>query len=132
MNSLRQHIAIRTLWLLMAIHIFNCSIDAPDYTPAWIPENLAYNDMETITEFLAEEILGLENFFEERDDNDSNDKSVLKVKTILDFFTQPDKAPFYNIPSFIGDVWHKIAPLRLDKFVHQYLDEPNAPPPWYD
>jgi len=130
MNFLRQHIVVRTLWLLMAIHIFNCTIDAPDQTPPWMPEDLSYNEMETISEFVAEKIIGLDNFFPENDDNDSDDNSILKSKLTLDFFTLPHKisTPFSHC--FSGDECHKNAQPGADQLGHQYLDEPNTPPPW--
>jgi len=130
MFSLRQHIVVRTLCLLMAIHIFNCSIDAPDLTPVGVPEDLSYNEIETITEFVAEKILGLENFFEERDDDDSEDKSLLKGKFAFDSFFPPGKQTLPFSFNFSSEDCHKSAHPRSDEFGHQFLDEPNAPPPW--
>lgn len=114
----------------MAFHIFNCSIDAPDLTPAGVPEDLSYNDLETVTEFIAEELLGLDNFFAEHDDDDSDDKSILKGKVVLDFFTISRSPLPTKSTNFTGKECHKLAQPRSDEFGHQYLDEPNAPPPW--
>lgn len=115
----------------MAIHIFNCAIDAPDLTPIDAPEDLSYNDMETITELIAEEILGMDNFFEEHDDDDSDCSSILKGKVSVDFFALPEK---YCLPlplRCVEDQDYQTSLPRSNIFTHQYLGGPNVPPPWH-
>jgi hypothetical protein len=65
---------------LLALHIFNFSIDPRDPHPDNIPEDLSFNDIESITEFLTEVVFGWANVFEEHDEHDSNEGGA------LDFF----------------------------------------------
>jgi len=116
--------------MLMAFHLFNCTIDAPDLTPPGLPEDLSYNEMETVTEFIAEIIFGLDDFFPENDEDDSGDKTILKVKTPLDSFTLQIKKPAGPPAIFSDQVCRKLARPGANQFDHQFFGEPNAPPPW--
>lgn len=85
----------------MALHILNCSIDAPDKLPDYIPENLNVNDIESISELVLEQFLGLENAVEEHDEPDSTDglsfeiaKIVLYYQPIFSFLI-PQKVIFF-------------------------------------
>lgn len=114
----------------MALHIFNCTIDAPDLTLPNMPEDLSYNEMETITEFVAEVLLGLDNFFPEHEDGDHDDTMLIKGKVSLDSFTLPFKKPGDSPVVFSGAGCSKLAPQVTDQFDHQFFGEPNGPPPW--
>jgi hypothetical protein len=63
----------QVLSLVMALHFFNMSIDSPDRDPNSIPEDLSFNDIESITEFFAEVVLGWQDAFSEHDEADSED-----------------------------------------------------------
>ena len=71
MKRFRQYIAIRFLWLAMAFHILNVSVDTADVLPAYRPENLSINDKESFAELFLEDILGIKNAILEYDEQDS-------------------------------------------------------------
>ncbi|WP_422857809.1 hypothetical protein ACOKFD_10025 [Flagellimonas sp. S174] len=54
------------------------SVDSADPFPDYIPEDLSFNDQESIIEILVEQVLGFENAFEEYDDHDTEDHNKKK------------------------------------------------------
>jgi hypothetical protein len=84
MKDLRKHIATRLLFGLLALHILNISIDPPDFYSEEIPEDLSYNEMESIIELVLEKGLNIENAIPETDDNDNN--FHFKFDKKIDFF----------------------------------------------
>lgn len=58
------------------LHFINVSIDIVDPSPSYIPEDLSYNDQESVIEFIFEKVLGFTNAFEEYDDNDNGDYKI--------------------------------------------------------
>jgi hypothetical protein len=71
MKKLRQNIAIRFLWFIMAIHILNVSVDTSDLVPANLPEDLSINDRESFAELFLEDILGIFNAVAEQDEEET-------------------------------------------------------------
>lgn len=69
----------RLFCLVLALHFLNCSIDSRDPNPDAIPEDLAFNDIESVTEFFAEVVFGWNNAFEEHDERDAEDGSSFDV-----------------------------------------------------
>ena len=59
----------------MAVFLLNLSVDAPDPGPRHLPEDLTHNDQESITEWVAEVLLGFDNCFGEFDDEDGDERS---------------------------------------------------------
>ena len=76
MNTIRNFSALRLLWLVMAIHIFNCSVDNPDPMPNSYPEDLSINEMESVLEIILEQLCGIENAIVEYDENDAEERST--------------------------------------------------------
>ncbi|MFD2100792.1 hypothetical protein [Flagellimonas iocasae] len=79
----------------MGLFLLNISVDSVDPNPDYIPEDLSFNDQESIIEIVVEKILGFENAFEEYDDPDSEDhnkKNNVKVNLLVLFYTNY-KAP---------------------------------------
>ncbi len=68
---------------LLAVHIFNFSIDSRDAQPDNIAEDLSYNDIESFHEFLLENIFGLTDAIAEHDEHDSSDGSSFELKKIF-------------------------------------------------
>ena len=66
----------RIICFLLAVHLFNFSIDPQDRQPDFTSEDLSINDIESITEFLAEVVFGLDNFFAEHDEADNNEGAL--------------------------------------------------------
>jgi hypothetical protein len=85
----------RILSLLLALHFLNLSIDSRDPNPDAIPEDLSFNDIESITEFITEVVFGWHNAFEEHDERDSDEGGS------LDFYKFYCSNQFVNIqPKF--------------------------------
>jgi len=83
----------RLFWGLMAVHLFNISVDAPDLPAHRAGENLAYNDMESVSEFFLEEILCIEDAVPECEDPDRQDDSGTFGKILLVFGLPEQLAP---------------------------------------
>ena len=80
MQFLRQHISTRLFWFFMALHIFNCSVDAPDMQINAIAESASHNDMESIVEIVLEKVLEIENAIPEHDESDDEGKGTNEFK----------------------------------------------------
>ena len=78
LQQFRLRLFTQIVWGILAIHFINISIDAPDFYPNHIPENLSYNEQESIVELVTETLLGYDDVFEEYDDDDSEDFTVKK------------------------------------------------------
>lgn len=84
MRKLREHILTRLLCGLVAAIILNFSVDAPDMYDNHIPENLAYNDIESVVEWVLEDVCQIAGAIAEQEDNDHG--SPLKFEKHIDFF----------------------------------------------
>jgi len=84
LNSLRKHIVFRMMWGLLALHFLNVSVDTMDMYADYIPEDIHYNDQESIAEIVVEQFLGYEDAFAEYDDvdheNHTGKKRGLSIK----------------------------------------------------
>lgn len=71
----------------MGLYLLNISVDTADPSPAHIPEDLSFNDQESIVEIVIEKILGFENAIKEYDDHDTEDhnkKKNVEVDLLVD------------------------------------------------
>lgn len=87
MKVFRQHTYIRFLWLAMALHILNVSVDTTDMLPMHLPEDLSINDRESLIELLLEDMLGFQEAVGEHDEADSEEAENLIAKKF--FACQP-------------------------------------------
>ena len=62
----------------MGLYLLNISVDTPDPNPEHIPEDLSFNDQESIVEIIVEKILGFEDAIKEYDDHDTEDHNKKK------------------------------------------------------
>jgi hypothetical protein len=95
----------RIVCLLLALHFLNLSIDAKDPNPDTIPEDLSFNDIESVTEFIAEIVFGWHNAFEEHNEPDCDEGGALdfykfyssnqSVRITLHTFSQTLSREFY-------------------------------------
>ena len=70
----------------MALYLLNISVDTPDPYPEHIPEDLSFNDQESIIEIVLEQFLGYEDAIKEYDDHDTEDynkKENVKINFLL-------------------------------------------------
>ncbi|NJM93500.1 MAG: hypothetical protein HC842_01530 [Cytophagales bacterium] len=70
MVKIRKNIVPRLVCFIMALHVLNLSVDAPDALPDHIPEDLSINDIESIVELMLEQLLGIEDAMDEKDEWD--------------------------------------------------------------
>lgn len=96
-QKFRESTFNRLIWLFFALFIFNFSIDVPDIDNDSVSENLAYNDIESISEFVLESVLGFENAIPEHDEDDSDEKRDFHKK--VDLYNQ--QQVLLNQPQFI-------------------------------
>ncbi|MFV8443109.1 hypothetical protein [Flavobacterium sp. LB2P44] len=85
----QNSLLIRFFWGFMSLYLLNCFVDSPDLQPNYFPEDLTYNDPESIIEIVVEKVLGFENAIAEYDDNDSNQNFFGKNTFSLDLFVLP-------------------------------------------
>lgn len=76
----------RCMALILGLHLFNISIDTVDQHIEAVPENLSFNDQESFTELIAEQILGWENAFPEIDDVDHENSKKLQKNAKIQLF----------------------------------------------
>ena len=84
-GQIRNSVTIKALWGLMGLYLLNISVDTADPNPEHIPEDLSFNDQESIIEIVLEKVLGFENIIEEYDDydpEDHNHKNHIKIDLI--------------------------------------------------
>lgn len=62
----------------MALYLLNISVDPADPNPDHIPEDLSFNDQESIVELVVEKVLGFEDAIKEYDDHDTENHSKKK------------------------------------------------------
>lgn len=70
----------------MGLYMLNISVDTADPNPEHIPEDLSFNDQESIVEILIEKVLGFEDAFKEYDDHDTeehNRKKNVKIDLLV-------------------------------------------------
>lgn len=84
MQAVRQHILTRLLCGIVAAIILNLSVDAPDFQPELMPEDLSYNDIESVVEWVLEDVMQIPNAIPEHDDNDNSNPQ--KFNKHIDFF----------------------------------------------
>lgn len=73
MSRIKNSTFIKVFWGVMGLYLLNISVDPADPNPDHIPEDLSFNDQESIVEIIVEKIMGFEHAFEEYDDHDSED-----------------------------------------------------------
>jgi hypothetical protein len=66
--------------------MLNISVDADDPKANYIPEDLSFNEQESVIEILVEKVLGFENAIQEFDDHDTEDHRNHNNITIDLFF----------------------------------------------
>jgi len=126
MKFLREHIAFKILWLAMALLIFNCSVDTPDPQSENVPEDLSYNDMESVVEIVLEEVLDIENAIAEHDDTDTGEGSGFEIKKGVDFsyHQSNNKILFCNNSTTVCKHSH-----YKESYYNQFYPELTPPPP---
>ncbi|HRC92266.1 MAG: hypothetical protein U0V54_08710 [Saprospiraceae bacterium] len=126
MKLFREHIVFRYVWIMLAFHIFNFSVDMPDPQPESVPEDLTYNDIESVVEIILEQVLDIKNAIEEKDDVDLDFDKIISLKKVIDFF--------YHIPTIKKGYYYKSIFVCSNTFYEetyskQFHPELTPPPP---
>ncbi len=114
------------MWFVLALHILNCSVDTADAQPENVPEDLSYNDMESVVEILLEQVLGIDNAIAETDDADTDAGGTFSIKKGVDFsyHQSPIKSLFcYNSIAISKHILYK------ENYSKQFHPELTPPPP---
>ncbi len=72
-GRIRNSTFTRFLFGLLGLYFLNISVDSPDPFPNKVPEDLSFNDQESIVELIVEQVLGFEDLIREVDDPDPED-----------------------------------------------------------
>jgi len=123
MKVFRQKIWVRIFSFVMALHVFNLSIDTRDAHPDCVPEDLSINDQETVFEFIMESVLGYENAVAEHDEQDSEDGGTLDFNKIKIYF-----APSGKIEITHTETVQKVF-TEPRSFFSDHTADPTSPPP---
>jgi hypothetical protein len=113
----------RVISLLLAIYLLNFSIDTRDANPDHIAEDLSFNDIESMYEFFAEEILGIENAVAEHDENDPDDGGSFEFKKwyfLVGSLLSPGAQSQYRVLARGSEILQRIS---------SKLTEIHSPPP---
>jgi hypothetical protein len=86
MKKFKQNNILKIVWIVMALHILNFSIDAPDIVNEYISEDLSYNEIESFSELITESIFDIENAFAESDEQGDEDSGFVKKIVDIKFY----------------------------------------------
>lgn len=130
MGKLKRRLLLhRLICLLMALHVLNVSIDAPDlYTTPRFPgerhEDLSINEIESVCELLLENCFGIENAIPEHEESD-DESDVTNVGE--DYFFQ-QLFVFVVLPPNFSYLIRPTLPFRPVP-VSTHIPEITSPPP---
>ncbi|MBC7722408.1 MAG: hypothetical protein H7068_10320 [Pedobacter sp.] len=126
MREVFKNIILKCFLLLMAFQILNQSIDAIDFQPIYTSNNIGnFNDINSVTEYVSEIILGNTNAFPEFQKTPTS-KTFHSFKHIsLKIF---DAREFTFEPQAYLDVLSFAFPLD-EQYSFQFSKEINPPPP---
>lgn len=126
MGQLRNGKLTSLFWGFMALYMLNICVDSPDASPYHVPQDLSYNDQESIVEIILEKVLGCEDAIPEYDDNDPDQNTILKnnisiYNFILPFFESKFNGDFSEGKRQNNSIYFSYIPIH-------YL-EIHSPPP---
>jgi hypothetical protein len=124
MKFFQEHIIFRFLWVVLALHILNFSVDTPDLQIDHVSEDLSYNDMESVIEIFLEQVLDIDNAIAEHDEQD-NDDGKINLNTGIDFFIQNFAMTLADINCYLLNNHSQYT----ENFYQQFASELNSPPP---
>gem|GEM_PF-4612137 len=111
--------------MLMVMHLINTSVDPVDPWFDSVYEDMILNEMETITEIIAEQLLDIEDCFEERDEPNSESKNTLKLaKLVSDYVYTPTLGQ-----ETLASTKKTVQPNHYNLLRHQFSPELTTPPP---
>ena len=110
----------------MAVHIFNCSVDTPDAQPDYVPEDLTYNDMESVVEIVLENVLDIKDAIPEYDEQDTEEGNSFNIKKDFSF---QNRSKVEKINIFDNGLHITASTDYKEQFSSQFHLEIVPPPP---
>lgn len=126
MKAIRQHPLFIWFWYLTTLHIINMSVDAGVFGYYIGQTDEVFNEMESITELVAEQLLDIEDCFEEHPEPNESDHHELFGKKQISFFTHL----LATLPAFNVDLTDGTRPTGYRRFRAQHSPHILSPPPW--
>lgn len=83
LNRNKISLVHRVISFLLAAYLLNFSIDSRDAHPDAVVEDLSFNDIESVYELLAEDVVGIENAVEEHDERDQEEGGSFEFKKVF-------------------------------------------------
>lgn len=123
-------IFLRIILLFLSIQILNVSIDTKDSYSTNLPEDLEFNDQESIVEFILEKCFRIENAIQEHDETDQEDGGSLDFHKITLHIHQGIKVSIPILTLFFYSN-SKSCYLHLNNFAKSLYLDIIAPPPKY-
>lgn len=114
----------RFVCILLALHIFNVSIDMPDGQPYDVPEDLSINEQESFIELVLEQWLGIENAVAEHDEPGDESEDLEIIKQFKLTHLQPSEIKFERTYTIAYSQFPDPGSYRS-----QYCSEITPPPP---
>ena len=111
---------------MIAFYLLNGSVDAPDFFPDYLPEDLTYNEQESIIEIVLEKILGFQDAIPEYDDNDSEKNSTIKKVLTKDIYIV-QQLTFQSLPVAENTKINRAGTNTLNRS-NPYLEVYSPPP----
>jgi len=127
MKLYKRPILVRLFCVLMALHIFNISVDTPDAEPDFKPEDLSYNDMESVVEIILEKYLGYDDAIAEHDEPDDGSDKCTNIEIDKDLCVTDFYAGNFSI-SVPYDILTIEVPYNT-ACASDYISEITPPPP---
>ncbi|MCG8308509.1 MAG: hypothetical protein MI975_14040 [Cytophagales bacterium] len=124
-SRLRNSIFTKILWGLMGLYLLNISVDTADPNPEYIPEDLSFNDQESIVEIIIEKVLGFEDAIKEYDDHDTADHNK-KKNVKIDLLVYTAKTNNYSHNQLIER--KKFYPYYEARLINGFLEIASPPP----
>lgn len=122
---LKKSISTRSVYAFMlAVYLFNYSIDSRDAHLDHIGEDLSHNDVESIVEFTLEYVLDIENAMKEHDEQDDDNGSVFGHSV---YIANCSISELMSYSDFGAEVVHHYS--NPSQFFSQDSPEINSPPP---
>jgi hypothetical protein len=120
MNFFRTNKPFRLFTFLLALHILNVSVNAPDY----VPVSLSINEMESISEIICEKILHIENAFPEQHRQNNPDHGAPAASYFMLAFFAPSVITIIPFRNF-----QPLYQTESEIFFSQHSDDILTPPP---
>jgi hypothetical protein len=120
----------RIILLFLSVQILNVSIDTKDSYSTNLPEDLEFNDQESIVEFILEKCFKIENAIQEHDENDQEDGGSIDFQKNTLHLDQHLKVSILVLSGILNS-YHKSSFLYLNSFFKSLYLDIIAPPPKY-